>query len=446
METAAPSSNTATLLALKRPDGVVAGLRVGQVVSATVIRQRGETAQLEFGGGRVLEVGTKAALCPGERLSLRVEHDGSRLLLRVLRDRPAADVLANALRAALPRQAPLQTLLTRLPLLLEAPLSDPLPQTLRETVRELLNRLPTPERLATADGLAGALRDSGLLLESRLAAGSSDPGHDFKGLLLRLLAQAIRQEAETRQGTAGTKGESRSASESRGGATTQVAANLRPIRLLFAAPPAGTAPRPVAPQAPGPVAPQALPPFPPLAGVALRARVNLRGHDRSRLTPLPQLSLLRGLIQQLGTALARVQTHQLVSSIAQEGKEEPAWLFEIPVHDGNACEPLRLRIRRGKPSAAGAPPSWSVTLHLQPAGWGAIRIAVMLFDGVVSAVFQAEREATSELFRGQIELLRARLREQGLQTGNLGVHTGPVASDETWIEDLSRDWLLSEKA
>ena len=170
--------------------------RVGQILRATLVRaDTPDSAALRIAGRLVRAWGRDLPpLQAGESLRLRVEALGRTPLLRVLAPESVSEStpgITAALRTSLPRAGEMEPLLTHLATMVrEGPFGSPGAVALPGLARALLAVLRTPADLARAEGLRGALRDSGIFLEARLLAGAGEAAlaGDLKGALWRLLA------------------------------------------------------------------------------------------------------------------------------------------------------------------------------------------------------------------------------------------------------------------
>lgn len=230
-----PSTGTLPGLTVTLPSSQSTPWQAGQVVSARVLGVAPDGQLSLLVQGQTVEARTPLPLTAGSQLKLIVELDAGRVVLRVLGDLPQQQALAAAWRSALPKQLPLATALQALIRLLRSlqtppttaaadaapqPAMPPAPppslaellssaapaesakpalgtQTAQsapptkvpQLLQALLEQLPTVEQLSTADGLRNALRESGLLLQARLAQGDSSAlEHDLQSALLRLSA------------------------------------------------------------------------------------------------------------------------------------------------------------------------------------------------------------------------------------------------------------------
>jgi hypothetical protein len=173
--------------------------RVGQVLDATVVRdgtaQQGDARTVIRIGGRDYAVQADHPLPAGENLKLRVLASGPRPVLQLLQavtgdapeTPPSIDLHISLLNQRTRLPAGLSELARRV-----AEQPDP---ALRNEVRTLLDRLPGPETLTSADGVRRSVAAAGHHLEAGLAAGVAPHPADHKAALFRLLDTLTRAES-----------------------------------------------------------------------------------------------------------------------------------------------------------------------------------------------------------------------------------------------------------
>ncbi len=259
MQITPPSTGTLPGLTVTLANNQPAPWQPGQVVSARVLDVTPDGHLSLMVHGQAVDARSPLPLTAGAQLKLMVELDAGHIVLRILNDVPQQQALAAAWRTALPKQLPLATALqalVRLMRSLQAPLAaaqsdgnatpqspvgvgappTPLPQAadilslaesaapaltegnqaaqpvlspkVQQLLHALLEQLPTVEQLTTADGLQTALRESGLLLQARLAQGDSSAlEHDLQSTLLRLSAAVAKELAAPPATTSQTNGD-----------------------------------------------------------------------------------------------------------------------------------------------------------------------------------------------------------------------------------------------
>lgn len=309
------------------------------------------------------------------------------------------------------RQRPLEALLKPLAQLQSRP---ELPPELSKRIGQLLAQVPEASQLQDAKKLAQTLTGSGSFFEARLlgtpAQGSPPP--DFKGALLRLIAQLLPP--------------------------------LHPG---------------AAPGAPGLT--QAAFSNPALPAL-LRGLLSEGGPARPSQShfPLPGASAAAGepeadletLLKLAAAAIARLQSHQL-SSLAQsqtqaDGTQLTTWQLEVPLRHQQEFTSLQLRFEREQPppdKKTGQPGDtlWRVELAFDLGSLGPLQVQAQLLRGCFSSQLWAERADTAQLASAELPWLRERLNAAGLGVGELSCQQGsPPRGART---ELHQRWI-DEKA
>ena len=183
-------------------------LRVGQLLQAVVIKQLANhnvliellpslnrTSTGPPAAPAQLKAETAHPLAVGQKLQLEVTKLGDTPLLKILSQTTSPDaVLKQALMQSLPRQMGLTPLLANISWIAQPQNSTILvPQAIQVLAKTLLDKLPSREKLASAEGIKQAFKESGLFMESTLRQAlqtktTPAPGNDLKSLLLQLLS------------------------------------------------------------------------------------------------------------------------------------------------------------------------------------------------------------------------------------------------------------------
>lgn len=411
------------------PADTVSTWRVGQVLAATVTAaaQPGE-AELRIGTLQVRAQTGTLQLAAGQQLRLEVASLREQPVLKLL-GLLQANPSTLALRDALPRQQPLTPLLTTLARVAAgAAGTPPLPPAVTQLARELFERLPSAAGIASAGGLRQALRDSGLFLETKLAAAAqsagtaqaappgADTARDFKANLLRLVAVVREHVANSAPATRPSAGPSAAPGASTGPGAAVSALPLPTAATTTAATAAAVAPLGMPlPHTSAPL-PRGQPPLPPLAARAVQEQ------------ELPLTA--RELLRQADGALARVQLNQL-ASLPQERQPGMEWLIELPVRREAETDVWSLRIgrdpERGEERAAGGTGGgWNVMLAFDLPGIGPLQARVNLRGEQVSAQFFSRTPGTLALVQEHLPVLQARLRQAGLRIDEISCHHGQI--------------------
>lgn len=368
------SLNSVQTLSLPTPPASVRAWRVGAILQATVLETPTPgSATLQIGSVRVQASSTQP-LQAGTTLELKVLSLKPKPTLQRLAPAVAeteTETLSSALRGALPRQGGLAPLLANLMEVTQpGPVRTLLPQTIVERIAQLVQSLPEPSQISREGGLQSAIEDSGLFLESRLAATAAEPSrappvNDFKAGLLRLAA-LLGAPAETSAARSDT-------------------------------PPPPT--RNAAPAAQAPSGPT--------------------------LSHVPSTShALAELSHQVDAALARIQVGQL-SVAAHDAGAGPYWLVELPVRNGGAADVLQLRIerepRRGEQDRSEA---WALTVAMDLAGLGPLYARVSYAQGRIGTRMWAESAGTHRLIERYAPVLEQNLKDAGLEVSAISCVQG----------------------
>lgn len=349
-------------------------LKPGSVIEVTVKARLGENRFLlqRSADGKTLSAFSRIDLPLNQKLHLQLAHPGNPPEFRLLPlpARTEEAILPKVLREFLPKQADIGELIKFWEGLSRNPDTNP-PDSIRFAMDSLIAALPEKTQLFTADGLKKALLESGLFHEAQLAAqltsGTPFPGNDLKARLLHLLSVVRAAMPRTAEETSAAKFPENS------------------------------------PAQPSPLQ---------------------TGNDHA----LPEMTILDRLALKAEGALAKITVDQLASQPQDGG---PAALqLTIPFTDGNYQDSARLFITPDTSEAFSedSPSSWTATIELQPPGIGKFNARLVWNGSRIEATMWSDREETGALMRGYCELLRARLDQAGLETGNITVLNQPPVS------------------
>lgn len=285
---------------------------------------------------------------------------------------------------------------------------DKLPSDSQKLIQQLLGSLPELGGKLSGPQLAELIKNSGILLESRLHADAASQ-QDIKANLLRLIAQILPQQAHANPLGAATQA----------GLTSQALPQL--LRELG-----------------GPAAS--------LREQALRFPVTSR-----ILEKLDNPNDLGSLLRLAAAAISRLQTHQL-SSLAQtyttqDGTQVTTWQTEVPMRDQANVVPLQVRFQQEQHNPADEhnqqPPVWRLELSFDIDPLGPMHVQVNLQEDNLSSLLWAERERTASLVSKELHVLRDKLLAAGLNIRELDCRQGipPAAPkaliEQRWIDDLA---------
>ncbi|MEW8507030.1 MAG: flagellar hook-length control protein FliK [Candidatus Thiodiazotropha sp.] len=348
------------------------------------------TIRLQIGVTRLIAQ-TTLSVPAGQPLTLQVEKTGKLPELRVLTLPSLEELKSAALKQVLPRQQPLPrlfSLLTQVATDTTRP-NQSLPPEIRQAVQGLLQRIVPLDRPGFKTQLLQALQLSGIHTETRLVRQQVEAS-DFKVNLLRLIGL---------------------------------------IRPLISA-------------APGPLN-QAL--------TTLQQQTSNPSPLPSAATPQPAIPqdantttrLLLELFKQLDGAIARIQTNQL-SSLPTEDSSRQVWQFELPIRHENSFDLFHFRIGRDTTNKGSLlETTWSLTLHMNLAPLGPMRVRLTLLGESVSTTIWSEKADTAVLVSRHLDRLRAGLESTGLQVDKLEAFQGMAGIENELPSDQS---LLNEKA
>lgn len=348
--------------------------------------------------GSKLSLETPLALPLGSLLSAQVQ--GSQALnFLPLSGRLDQLALSQQLGSQSNRQGSLEGLLNALQgLRANAEISE----GLRTSIDKLFGALPDAAQLSTAKGLAAALENSGILLESKLLGGQGQAlPTDLKANLLRLITQLLPNLPA---------------------GTPLTAANASLAQAM-----------------------------PALARDLLGSLGKASNRQQALSFPLPSRLLqamdgeadLEALLKLAAAAISRLQTHQL-SSLAQsqvgpDGNLLTTWQLELPMRNQQELVPLQVKIQRDEGNAQSKSEKketlWKVELAFDLDPLGPLQVQAQLAHGRLSSQLWAERSSTVSLIDAELDNLRQRLSAAGLQVGELACSQGmPPRGPRTTLE------------
>lgn len=409
------AANVATLTRLDTSQLPVGTLLQGKVLTTQLMPQtpgqpavyRSLVSVLNTAlSGSTLSIDSPQPLRIGSLLSALVQGAQS-LSFVPLASRQEQLAVSQQLLAQQSRQGSLSGLIDALQNL---PDSDTTSDDLRAAVDKLLADLPDVQQLSTPKGLAQALANSGLFLESKLLTGQNPAlTPDLKGNLLRLIAQLAPDLP----------------------ANTSFNAVIAANTLA-----------------------QALPSF---VRSALGTLGQVSAKPQPSNFPLPSRLLqslegegdLEHLLRLAAAAVSRLQSHQLSSleqtGMTEDGKLQTTWQLEIPLRNLQDIVPLQVKFQREdtpekepheKPVEREPKQRlWRVELAFDMEPLGPLQIQAQLAQGKLSSQLWAERPYTASLIESNLDGLRAQLLASGLNVGDLNCHLGtPPQGNQTRLE------------
>jgi len=310
--------------------------------------------------------------------------------------------LQQSLRETLPRQESLQTLVPLLQKLASPAVKAQLPPVVAKMLEQLLQSLPKPAQLQTADGVKHALQNSGSFLEARLAKSNAPTANingkaiegrepvakiletDLKAQLTALLNIVRRLIPNT-------------------STTTQAPANDRSAlsqgdELVYS--------------------PKQL----------LSNTRNIAARDEDIDPTDMQLSQLSKLLQ---SGLARIQLNQLDSAVSRHGNSDaqlqlPAWVLELPLPTARGSDHLQVRIEQhqSKQQETRTRVQWTVQIAFDLHELGKLAATLSIVEKNVAATLWAERANTHRSVQEKIDYLRAGLESVGVKVTEMQCRLG----------------------
>lgn len=381
--------------------------KLGQILQAVTLSSTRDGQLSIKVGQQVFHASSQVSLQQNIPLSLKVMQLQPQLLLKLMppsTSNAAASPLQQALSHLLPQQAGFAPLLSELAQKAQPGSLTQQTQQARHTgsitsrkltmlAETLLKAIPNRQSIFTADGLRQAIRDSGLLLEARLAQhnsqqqGQQSPqlNKELKTILLRYqqaLSEYAKQPATQRSPQTA--------------APTVTSSKLPDATLLLDLTP---------PLKGNPPVSQPRIVLQPPSGQLLEA-------DVTKLQSRVESIIARLNLLQIATADSFNEGHML-------------WQLEIPVKQGKNVDMLAMTIERNNgehESEEGD--AWTVQLALQLPNLGDIEMRISLHEQIVSTLFWSESESTLQLIETQSDSLRERLQVRGIELQTLQCHFG----------------------
>jgi hypothetical protein len=363
--------------------------------------------------GSTLSIESAQPLRIGTLLSARVE-DGQTLKFVPLGNPQDQLAVTRQLMTQQSRQGSLDGLLS---LLQNLPAEDQTSVELRSAASRLLAGLPDARQLSTPKGLAEALLNSGVFLESKLLSGQNPTlAPDLKADLLKLIAQL----------------------------TPGLPANTS-LNAIIAANTLAQAMPSFVRNALGMLGQVSAKPSPTSFPLSERLLQSAEGEDD-----------LEHLLRLAAAAVSRLQSHQLSSleqtGVTADGRLMSTWQLEIPMRNLQDIVPLQVKFQR-EDAPGRQPPKerreepeprqslWRVELAFAMEPLGPLQVQAQLSQGNLSGQLWAERPYTASLIESNLTGLRERLLCAGLNVGDLDCHHGTPPQgaqtrlDQRWVDE-----------
>ena len=143
-------------------------------------------------------------------------------------------------------------------------------------------------------------------------------------------------------------------------------------------------------------------------------------------------------------ALAKITLNQLANAVPDNTTRQ-SWQLEIPFYNGQNQEAMFIKIEQedSTKNANSTENQWTVSLEMNPPNLGLIKNKLTLVDEQISSHFWTENNATGQLLRDHINILKERFHASNLTTKTLDVQT---SNEPDFKSTPSANTILSEKA
>jgi len=427
----------------------ISNWQVGQILQATVVRQASPQSLILQIGNQQLQADTTVSLPAGQKLELRVSRLGDNPILQArilsptrLTSNPsqtaattptttqlsqpiATDVVINnILRQALPKQASMSTLLANLAWLNQsAGKTLPIPAAILDIAKQLFKQLPARDTINKTGQLKQDILNSGIFLENRLNKLASDRTAQT---LKQTIKQSLQMQLSKIEGSTASSAVDKTSADLKLGLFRLLAA----IQQITKTDGTTTSQRPPTAQANS----QLPLPYtaPPLRGTTPQAQPNVK-ENLAGLSNLPLLLLELG--KQVESALSRTQLHQAASLSVNE--QNPTNLtFELPIRNNQHVDIFDVVITeedKNNQAKKDCEQQWDISLAFDLDGLGPVHTKLRMINNKISTTFWAESAATTQLFNQNLENLRQRYHQAGLESSELCCYPGtpPEATSST---------------
>ncbi|KRT55320.1 flagellar hook-length control protein FliK [endosymbiont of Ridgeia piscesae] len=179
------------------------------------------------------------------------------------------------------------------------------------------------------------------------------------------------------------------------------------------------------------------------AGVASRFQLPQAAPQAPQPLGEAATRLLLDLAKQLDSGLARIETLQL-NSLPQDDPSRQLWQFELPIRNADQTDLFTIFIKRqGTQENPGEEQIWSLTLRMNLAGLGPMRVQLRLQGKSISSLFWAEQPHTTQLLKRHTSQLKSAFERAGLEVTQIKAYQGIPTEERELPSGLS---LLDEKA
>ncbi|PKM10591.1 MAG: hypothetical protein CVV13_12455 [Gammaproteobacteria bacterium HGW-Gammaproteobacteria-3] len=355
------------------PPRTASGTREALVVTAKVVAVVQNQVQLQLSSAATgqkpaasiqitLNRATTAQLQPGQTVHLEMSQSGATPTFK-LAETPIK--ITDLVKQYLPiHESPVQfvkQLMATLPTLQR---SESVPVALKRLAAQIMQNLPRQQQLTQGASLKQAISQSGVFLETNLAASLKLPDSE---------------------------------------ATSQPS------------------------QSPLPAQQSQLPPTSDFKAQLLKLIAALKhetgSQNEATVTPNEQ-NQLKALLQKTESSVATIILDQL-TSLPDDQTTQQLWSLEIPFLDKGKAQSVRIEIEKdAQKNEAQDKSGWSVTITVTPPGLGTVHCKVSCQDGVINSHFWSQKTEITDLIKQNLDTFRQQLENSGLEIGHLGAIEG----------------------
>ncbi|PCH85530.1 MAG: flagellar hook-length control protein FliK [Piscirickettsiaceae bacterium] len=432
-----PSTQANSLKTILNAQAPLENIRTGQQLYAKVVEQLPSRNEIILQlGNKFVKVSSHIPTKIGQTLAVEVQRTTTEIILNVKQTTQSSHLVNSVLRHTLPKQLPIQdfklplvTLNKNLQTAEKSTFTDALlAKALQAITKQIIQTSANTQILSTPNGVKIAIQNSGNFLEAKIlnTATSTD------------IANSASKKAVISPNPTGTSlpiGATKALhSDISRIAKVDLKANLvQLINLLKSWPTqaAKTLPANLS-QLKTNVGPSEL-----LTSKELVRQQTSPTQQRLNLQTLELLTKAEG-------ALAKITLNQLANAVPDNTTRQ-SWQLEIPFYNGQNQEAMFIKIEQedSTKNANSTENQWTVSLEMNPPNLGLIKNKLTLVDEQISSHFWTENNATGQLLRDHINILKERFHASNLTTKTLDVQT---SNEPDFKSTPSANTILSEKA
>lgn len=410
------------LLSVKTVQTNLSQFLLGQILTAKVLdRKSPNTAILEINQQRVeVKTNPDRPVQVGEQLKLLVEKQSSPTLLRVLNNERSIllqESKQQLLRLAVPKQASMEkmsALLTQFSNTLKQT-NNVLPAPIESQIKKFIQQLPTKENVKTPAGLKTFIKDSGLLLESKLM-------------------DEVSNKPKTNNQTQADKQQPVQSQQRPLSPIVQkdLKANLLQVSNVITKHKPGNQ----KPETTFSKLPQAFPIATIIKKPVLNTKTPVEQFVRANE---PNMKLdVETISKQIESAVARIEVNQ-ARIVTTNETQVPVWTIESPIKDNPDHDSLRLEIQPDNTNESDNEKQngWTVNLKIDFERLGSISAKISLLDKEITASLWSENNTFADLINENLNVLDKQIERAGLTVNKLTcLENGPIEQESLSVDKL----------